>query len=240
MPKIRFNETLLIVISVVILLLFMGLIILFGSFMKMFLGEIPEPVACPEIKVTEEERTNLEKQAGLLLKLYQGEELSSEETELVNESCLHDYNITLALGLTYYELGEYQPAKDFFSLALTEREDAFIYDLMAQNELRHCHYQLAREYLLTALDRRPSEYSYWEKLINLEQKHFQADDQRLADLYQQGIEASGDQRSFTLYARFLEEREEYQEAANVWADLLVLHPQYQDHYGSRVEWLRAK
>ncbi len=240
MSKIRFNENLLVLVSVVVLLLFMGLILLLGSFIKMFLGEAPEEVVCPEIQITEEERANLEQQATWLLKLHQGEALAEEEAALINSSCLDDDNIALALGFTYYQLGDYQPAKDFLSLALIERDDSFVYDLMAQNELRHCHYQQAREYLLTALDRRPSEYSYWEKLINLEKKHFQADDQRLAELYQQGIEASDDWRAFTLYAHFLEGQEKYQEAADVWTGALVAHPQYQEHYGSRVDWLRAK
>lgn len=240
MPKIRFSENLLILVSVVILLLFMGLIILLGSFIKMFLGEGPEEVVCPEIQLEEAARVDLEQQAALLLKLHQGEELPEAEAALIDSSCLHDDNIALALGFTYYQLGDYQSAKDFLSLALIERDDSFVYDLMAQNELRHCRYQQAREYLLTALDRRPSEYSYWEKLINLEKKHLQADDRRLAELYQQGIEASGDWRAFTLYARFLEGRERYREAADVWTKALVAHPQYQEHYGSRVDWLRAK
>lgn len=241
MPEIKFNETLLVFISICVLIVFAGAIVIFGSFVKLFLNEQPlKGITCPEIQLEEETRVKLEEQADLLLKLYNHQELTAEETALVNQDCLHDYNITLALGLTYLELGQYRPARDFLSLALTEREDAFIYDLMAQNEIDHCRYRPARDYLLMALELKPANYHYWERLINLEQDHLRASDQQIADLYQQGIEASGDHRAFRLYARFLEERDRYQAAADVWADLLVAHPQYQEYYEPRIDWLRAK
>lgn len=239
MSEIKFNETLLVFISICILLVFAGVIIIFGAFVQLFISE-QSLSACPEIQLAEETKENLEGQAELLLKLYNRQELTAEETALVNQTCLQDYNITLALGMTYLELGQYRPARDFLSLALTEREDAFIYDLMAQNEMAHCRYRPAREYLLMALEQQPEDYRYWERLINLEKNHLRANDQQLADLYQQGIEASGDHRAFRLYARFLEDKNRYQAAADVWTDLLVAYPQYQEYYESRIDWLRSK
>ncbi len=248
MSKFWLNEKVLVFASIIILLLFLGLISLFGTWMRMFLGE-PE-IVCPPVEIAEEKRLELEERVvyleGLraeLAGIEVGEDgLPAMVADKDDPSCqLTLRDVHLAMGLTHHQLGNYQEAREALYATLAEDPiSSFAYSILADNEKRACRYQSARDYLVKAIEFGPDNYGYWESLIDLEEEHLGADFEELHQLYAQGAEAAGTERAFMKYAYFLEDREEYGLAIQAWMALLEVDPSYEERYLPRIEWLEGK
>jgi len=93
---------------------------------------------------------------------------------------------------------------------------------------------------LKAIEHKPTECDYWDRLIYLEQNYFVNNFKTLNNLYALAVEAVGTERAYSNYAFFLEDQERYEEAAEVWRDFLKIDPSQEDRYRPRVEWLESK
>lgn len=235
MGKFWANEKFLVFSSIVLLLLFLGLIALFGSWIRILLGEpIPETV-CPPPEITAEQRMALEEEIRSL-----NEALIDPTIREQDDCFLNPFNINLGLGLNHYQLGQHEESREAFTRALAEQEEAFVYALMAENEWQACRYQEARDHLEKAIELSPQNYDHHYRLIQLERDHLGADPERLDELYAAAVAATGSDRAYRGRAYFLEKRGEYQRAADVWRALWAIDPSQEEHYRSQVEWLESK
>ncbi len=248
MSKFWLNEKVLVLCSILILLLFLGFIALFDSWMKIILAKL-ETAECPTVQVNPADRIMLEDQIAVLIKSLDD---ISDQPDRASDACffvsdgggsecrLTVYDIYLALGLAHYRLGRDQEARDYLYLALEEKQEPFIYGLLVENEWQACRYKAARNYLLKAIELDPGDYHSWQKLIRLEKEHFRADFKRLRFLYSQAVEAVNDEVAFTGYAHFLEENRHYSEAADLWQLFVEQNPVHRDLYQPQIDRLRSK
>ena len=239
MNKFWINEKTIVFSSIILLLLFLGLMALMDSWMgSLLLGteSIPAPkedCSLPAIEIDEAELgERLIYLNGLLI------DLPDEPTE---DGCIPTpYDIYIEIGRIHSQLNDYPKAENAFLSALSEHEDDFVYSLLADNELRAGHYRQSKKYSLAAIDYRPDEYNYWDKLIYLEKNYLRASFKTLNSLYALAAETVGTEWAYSSHAYFLEDQEKYQEAAEVWQAFLETDPSQEDRYRSRVEWLKAK
>ncbi len=257
MSKFWLNEKFLILASIILLLLFLGCVYIFDSWMESWLDNRETVALCSVPGINEEERIALQEQAIYLENFIanfgendQNPEVSSTIDNFKGDQCgltlygggngLTLYDAWIGLGITYYRLEQYNKARKSLVTASQYEEDSFVYNLLSENEWAAGRYLSARSYLNKAIELEPDNYLYWEDLIRLEKEHFKADFNELNDLHILALKASQSERAFSGYAYFLEECQKYDQAAEVWRSFLEFDPSYEDHYRPRVEWLESK
>lgn len=151
------------------------------------------------------------------------------------------YNEYKILANAYVRIGDIRRAREAYLNLIKYSEDPVqdYIDLVALEE-ENGNYKEARSVLNAAVAENPTNFDYWNMLLEVERNHFGLEGEALEKKIQEAVKATDRSTgSLVTYAYFLEDKGDYQKALEYWREVAAQNPEYEAIYSEEISNLEA-
>jgi tetratricopeptide (TPR) repeat protein len=152
------------------------------------------------------------------------------------------FDALIQKGINQYGKGSLSEAnKTFLEAKDLKPADPKVYVLLYQAQLDMKDYNGALDNIKKARDLEPANADVWKKLVQIEQEHFNADNDKISALYSEAVvKTNSDIDIVTSYAAWLGKVGNYQAAVEYWGKASLTNPSRQQAYQKEIDSLQEK
>ncbi|MBI2356187.1 MAG: hypothetical protein HYV13_03230 [Candidatus Doudnabacteria bacterium] len=211
-----------------------ALVIFFGYLAYQQWGDKPQLVTYKEPSLTAEARAIYEQRLS---------EAQKAVAEINDQTPAEEkFNRYMALGSAKFSLGFYLDAKNAYQQALEVMpNNAFAWQAQSTTLTAMGDYKGALNAIKKAISLDPKQADFWKWQIDLEKDHFQANSDRVDELYGEALSKTDNNINIiTAYATFLEQTGDLEGALEQWQKAYEVNTAQREVYQAEIDRLQRR